>query len=88
MFYLCMFRLIFISALFICAYRSGSSGSDMDDSGSDDYERISKAMVLLRSNQNNLFASALVASMYYMTYVDKNEARTPAQSGFAWTMEM
>jgi len=38
MFYLCMFRLIFISALFICAYRSGSSGSDMDDSGSDDYE--------------------------------------------------
>ena len=88
MFYLCMFWLIFISVLFICVYRSGSSGSDMDDSGSDDYEWISKAMVLLRSNQNNLFASALVASMYYMTYVDKNEARTPAQSGFAWTMEM
>ena len=45
MFYLCMFRLIFISVLFICVYRSGSSGSDMDDSGSDDYEWISIAMV-------------------------------------------
>ena len=45
MFYLCMFWLIFISVLFICVYRSGSN---MDDSGSDDYEWISKAMVPIK----------------------------------------
>jgi len=45
-------------------------------------------MSLFRSNQNNVFATALIAAKYYMTYLDKNEARTPAQSGFAWTMEI
>ena len=69
-------------------YRSDCSGSDTDDSGSDDYEQISKAMSLFRSNQNNVFATALISAKYYMAYLDKNEARTPAQSGFAWTMEI
>jgi hypothetical protein len=77
-----------MSVLFIGVYRSDSSGSDTDGSGSDDNERVSKTMLLLRSNQNNLFATGLVAVKYYMTYLDKNEARTPAQSGFAWTMEI
>jgi hypothetical protein len=26
-------------------------------------------------------------SGYFLTYVDKNDARTPEQSGFGWTME-
>jgi hypothetical protein len=69
-------------------YRYDSSGSDTDNSGSDDNERVSKTMLLLCSNQNNLFATALIAVKYYMTYLDKNEARTPAQSGFAWTLEI
>jgi hypothetical protein len=60
----------------------------MDDSDSDDYERVSNIMQFMRCHQNNLFASALLATKYYMTYVDKNEAITPAQSGFGWTLEM
>jgi hypothetical protein len=45
-------------------------------------------MELMCSNQNNLFTSALLATKYYMTYVDRKEDRTPAQSGSGWTMEM
>jgi hypothetical protein len=40
------------------------------------------------SNQNNLFATSLLATKYYMTYVDKNETRTLAESGFGWTLAM
>jgi hypothetical protein len=60
----------------------------MDDIDYDDYEWVSNTMELMRSNQNNLFTSALLATKYYMTYVDRKEDRTPAQSGFGWTMEM
>lgn len=63
------------------------SGTNMDDRDSDDYEWVSNTMEVLRSNQNDLVASALVATKYYMTYLDKNEVRTPAQSVFGWTLE-
>ena len=52
------------------------SNSNMDDSDSDDYEWVSNIMELIRSNQNNLFTSALLATKYYITYVDKKEVRT------------
>jgi hypothetical protein len=63
------------------------SGTNMDDRDSDDYEWVSDTMEVLWSNQNDLVASALVATKYYMTYLDKNEVRTPAQSVFGWTLE-
>ena len=36
--------------------------TNMDDRDSDDYEWVSNTMEVLRSNQNNLVASALVAT--------------------------
>jgi hypothetical protein len=47
------------------------SGTNMDDRDSDDYEWVSDTMEVLWSNQNDLVASALVATKYYMTYLDK-----------------
>ena len=41
--------------------RSDSS-TNMDDRDSDDYEWVSNTMEALRPNQNNLVASALVAT--------------------------
>lgn len=48
----------------------------------DDDVWIAKTLASIRSNQNTLFASAMIACKYYMTYLDKNDDRTPAQSGF------
>ncbi|CAD6254079.1 unnamed protein product [Miscanthus lutarioriparius] len=56
--------------------QSGTETDDTDDSDSDEW--ISNTMQLLRSNQNNLVACAILAVQYYMTYLDKNEARAPA----------
>lgn len=77
-----IFLYIFMSGLLIDVHRSDSSSTDMDKSGSNDNEWFSKTMVLLRCNHNSLFATDLVASMYYMIYVDKNDARIPEQTGF------
>ena len=66
-------------------YRSDSS-SQNTDSGSDD-DWTMKSMALMRATQNNLFATALVASKYFMTYHDKKDAITPQQSGLSWTLE-
>jgi hypothetical protein len=81
---------IFIFESFLYVYRSDSDDcdSDMDDSDSDEYERVSNIMQFMWCHQNNLFATALLATKYYMTYVDKNEAITLAQSRFGWTLEM
>ena len=56
--------------------QSGTEMDDTDDSYSDEW--ISNTMQLLRSNQNNLVACAILAVQYYMTYLDKNEAIAPA----------
>jgi hypothetical protein len=54
-------------------YRSNSNDSDsvMDDSDSDDYERVSNILQFMWCHQNNLFASALLATKYYMTMLIK-----------------
>ncbi|WVZ59522.1 hypothetical protein U9M48_009648 [Paspalum notatum var. saurae] len=64
-----------------------SSDSDDDGSSSDDEEWTRNSIELIRSVQNNLFCTALIAARYYFTYLDKNEARTSRQSGYAWLME-
>ena len=66
-------------------HRSDSS-SQKSDSGSDD-DRTTKTMALMRAAQNNLFATALVVSKYFLAYHDKKAAITPQQSGFSWTLE-
>ena len=45
-------------------------------------------MQVLQSNQNKLIGCAILAVQYYKTYLDKNEVRTPAQSGYGWTLEV
>jgi len=35
-----------------------------------------------------LVACAILAVQYYMTYLDKNEARAPSLSGYGWTLEI
>src|SRR6266498_2663250 len=68
-------------------HRCAASESEMDDTSSDDEEWTSKTMAMMRSVQNNLFATALVVSKYYLTYHDKNDARICGQSGYGWLME-
>ncbi|WVZ77678.1 hypothetical protein U9M48_025518 [Paspalum notatum var. saurae] len=67
-------------------YGSSESHSD-DDCETDDEEWRRKAMQLMCSVQNSIFCTALLLSKYYLTYIDKNEARTSAQSGYGWLME-
>jgi hypothetical protein len=67
-------------------YRFDSSSLKTDDSGSDE-DWTMKTMALMRTAQNNLFTTALVASKYYMTYHGKNDPIIPRQSGFSWTRE-
>jgi hypothetical protein len=74
-------------------YRSDSgtetdddSCTETDDSDSEDW--MSNTMQVLRSNQANLAAAAIVAVNYYMTYLDNHEARVPGQSGHSWTLEV
>ncbi|RLN28728.1 uncharacterized protein C2845_PM05G35470 [Panicum miliaceum] len=68
--------------------RSDSSSLKIDDSGSgSDEDWAIKTMALMRTAQNNLFATALVASKYYMTYHDKSGSIIPQQSGYSWTLE-
>jgi hypothetical protein len=57
-------------------HRSDSSSVKTDDSSSDE-DWTMKTMALMRTTQNNLFTSALVASRYYMTYHDKNDRIIP-----------
>jgi hypothetical protein len=64
--------------------RSDSSSSDADDDGSysdddsnSDEEWLIKAMGFIQSAQNTLFGNALLLSGCFLTYVDKNDARTP-----------
>jgi hypothetical protein len=64
--------------------RSDSSSSDADDDGSysdddsnSDDEWLIKSMSFIQSAQNTLFGTALLMSKYFLTYVDKNDARTP-----------
>ena len=62
--------------------------SCLNDSGSSDADEwASKTIELIRSVQNNLFASAVVAGKYFMTYHDKHETAMPGQSGYGWTLE-
>lgn len=42
---------------------------------------------MIRSAQNNIFYTSLVAIKYYLTYLDKNLARTSGQSGYGCLME-
>ena len=63
------------------------SDSDKDDSDSND-EWNAKALGVIQSAQNNIFGTALLACKYYLTYLDKNPARVPIQSGYSWTMEL
>ena len=67
-------------------HRSDCSSHKSDDTSSDD-DWTMKTMSFMRAAQNNLFATALVASKYFMTYHDKNDPITPIQSGFSWTVE-
>lgn len=69
---------LFMVVVFFVVYRSqsGTKTDDTDDSHSDEW--ISNTIQLLRSNQNNLVACAILAVQYYMTYLDKNEAIAPA----------
>ena len=82
-----MHSLLLSNTCVLCINRSLYSGSDMDDSESDDEWRL-KTLALVRSVQNNLFATALLAGKYYMTYYDKNEHTIPEQSGLGWVMEI
>jgi hypothetical protein len=54
---------------------------------SDDELFIKRTLGLMRSHQTNLYATALLSCKYFMKYCDKNDARSPSQSGFGWTME-
>jgi hypothetical protein len=47
-------------------YRSDTSGSEMDDSDSDDEWRM-KALSVFRCAQNNIIATFLVGAKYYYT---------------------
>lgn len=67
--------------------RSDYSSHETDESDSDDDEWTVKTLALLRGAQNIQFMTAMLASKYFLTYHDKNENRTPSQSGFGWTME-
>jgi hypothetical protein len=67
--------------------RSDSSSSDVDDDSNSDDEWLTKSMGFIQSTQNTLFGTTLLMSEYFLTYVDKNDARTLEQSGFGWTME-
>ena len=67
-------------------HRSDCSSHKSDGTSSDD-DWTMKTMSFMRAAQNNLFATALVASKYFMTYHDKNDPITPIQSGFSWTVE-
>ena len=66
-------------------YRSDSSSQNTDSGFDDDWTM--KSMALMRAAQNNLFATTLVASKYFMAYHDKNDAIIPQQSGLSWTLE-
>jgi hypothetical protein len=48
----------------------------MDDSGSDDKECKTKGFNLIWSTWNNIIGSALIDTKYYLTYLDKIDART------------
>jgi hypothetical protein len=70
-----------------------SETSDMDDNGSDDdelgdNERKIKALRVLQSAQNNIICTALLLNKYYLTYLNKNEPRLPAQTGYAKVLEI
>jgi hypothetical protein len=67
-------------------YRSDTSGSEMDDSDSDDEWRM-KALSVFRGARNNIIGTFLVGAKYYYTYLDKNPPRVPVQSGCSWVME-
>jgi hypothetical protein len=66
-------------------YRSDSSSQNTDSGFDDDWAM--KSMALMRAAHTNLFATALVASKYFMTYHDKKDARTAQQSDFSLTLE-
>jgi hypothetical protein len=83
--YGCNNDIILISVVYLM-HRSDSSFFKIDDSGSDK-DWTMKIMALMRTAQNNLFTTALVASKYYMTYHDKNDSIIPRQSSFIWTLE-
>jgi hypothetical protein len=65
---------------------SDTSGSEMDDSDSDDEWRM-KTLSVFRGAQNNIIATFLIGAKYYYTYLDKNPLRVPTQSGCSWVME-
>jgi len=67
-------------------HRSDCSSHKSDDTSSDD-DWTMKTMSFMRAAQNNLFATALVVSKYFLAYHDKKAAITPQQSGFSWTLE-
>jgi hypothetical protein len=50
---------------------------------SDDEMFIKRTLRLMGSHQNCLYAIVLLSCKYY----GKNDARSPVQSGFGWTME-
>ena len=56
--------------------RFDSSYNEMDDSGSDDKECKTKGFNLIWSTWNNIIGSALIDTKYYLTYLDKIDART------------
>jgi hypothetical protein len=59
-------------------------GTETDDSD----EWISNTMQVFSLTKNKLIGCAILAVQYYMTYLDKNEIKTPAQSGYGWTLEV
>ena len=63
----CMMHIFVSSDFEMDDHNSDDSDSEMDDSDCDDDKWISKTMALMRSVQNNLFYTALVASNYYLT---------------------
>lgn len=67
--------------------RSDYSSHETNESDSDDDEWTVKTLALLRGAQNIQFMTVMLSSKYFLTYHDKNENRTPSQSGFGWTME-
>jgi hypothetical protein len=67
-------------------HRSDCSSHKRDGSGSGD-DWTMNAMSFMRAAQNNLFATTIVASKYFMTYHDRNDPITPIQCGFSWIVE-